>query len=244
MNLQTMTLEAWKKNPIRDVRLIKSEPAASVEKGADGKIRVVISTETRDRDNDTIAVDGWDLEAYQTNPVVLFAHDHHILNVAISPITRREGNALVGYPQFVPREINPFAGTVEDMVRGGYLRAASVGFNPSSWVIDEEAHGWNFQTQQLLEYSFVPVGSNPDALVSQAKSLRVDRGAYQEWKESILGKSGTPNDQGISRDSILAAINRIKGKAKKTAPDPREVMAERVKRATERVVTKLTGRVF
>jgi len=37
---------------------------------------IVISTDAVDRDGDIIEVDGWEIDNYLANPVVLWAHDY------------------------------------------------------------------------------------------------------------------------------------------------------------------------
>ncbi len=45
--------------------------------GAESRdVRFTISTESVDRDRDTVASKGWNFEDFQKNPVVLSAHDH------------------------------------------------------------------------------------------------------------------------------------------------------------------------
>jgi len=260
MELQTLTVEDWRKSPQKNVRLIKFG-GSEIEKTSDGEMRVVISTAARDRDKDTLAPAGWDLANYLKNPVVLWAHDNKKFPIAKAPSTFLSNGKLVSYPIFASKE-NSEAATAEKMVHGGFINAASVGFNPKTWLFNEDEQGYDFDSQELLEWSFVPVPSNPEALIG-AKSAGIDLKPIAAWAEEALDKkiavySGLTRSDlervhqiasgektiSISRDAILAAINRIKGKAKKPAPDPREIMAERVKRATERVVTKLTGRVF
>jgi hypothetical protein len=73
------------------------------------------------------------------------------------------------------------------LYRGGFLRATSVGFLPKEWreVTDPKRRGMmplDFVRQELLEYSLVPVPSNPRALLDAAKA-GLDVGLAKEWAE-------------------------------------------------------------
>ena len=112
----------------------------------------VISTNAVDRDNDTLAVTGWDLTNYRRNPVVLFAHDHAQPVVGRSLETWVEGGVLRSRCQFTPRELNPLGATLFGLYDGGYMRATSVGFRPKQWrFVDDREHGVDFLEQELLE---------------------------------------------------------------------------------------------
>jgi len=139
-----------------------------VEQGADAAAPVsfVISTETPDRERDSIKLDGWDFGAYKRSPTVLFAHDYSSLPVGRAPDIRVEDGKLKSGPiTFVPAEVYPFAETVRQMVRLGFLNAASVGFRPLKSAWNEERRGMDFEKQELLEFSIVPVPANADCLV-------------------------------------------------------------------------------
>lgn len=171
------------------VGLRKAYTATSVEK-AEGEARtldVTISTEAVDRERDTIAVDGWKLENYRRNPVVLWAHDYGGLPVGRSIHTEAKDGRLMASPKFAERDIYPFADTVLQMYLGGYLRAFSVGFDPSEYVMNEDRRGIDFKVQELLEFSAVPVPANPEALLG-AKGAGIDLAPLVEWASEVLDK--------------------------------------------------------
>jgi len=146
-----------------------------------------------DRMGDTIAVDGWRLDNYRKNPVVLFAHDSNQLPVGKSLREWTDGGALRSQMEFTPREMNPMGASVGALVRGGFLRATSVGFAPDEWKVNEErsGHGWgpaiDYLKQELLEFSWVPIPANPDALVG-AKAAGIDLAPIVEWAERTLDR--------------------------------------------------------
>jgi HK97 family phage prohead protease len=141
----------------------------------------VFSDTSVDSYGDTIDVRGWDLRAFESNPVVLFGHDPSKPENVIGKATnvRTEGNRLVGDIEFAEAAVNPAAETIYQMVKGGYLNAVSVGFQPQEWRKSNDKNrpgGIDFLRQKLLEVSIVAIPANENALVqAKAAGLDVDR---------------------------------------------------------------------
>lgn len=142
-----------------------------------------ISTGAVDRDNDTIDPKGWQLDSYRKNAVVLFAHDYHALPVAKTIEIHSTDTALVATAEFPPKGTYPFADTVYEMVKGGFLSATSVGFRGIEHSQNDARKGYDYKKQELMEYSIVPIPSNPEALVSQRG---MDSAKVKEWREQII----------------------------------------------------------
>lgn len=143
---------------------------------ADDAIRFTITTASVDRDNDRIALDGWDTSAYERAPVVLWGHDAYRPPIGRATRLFRDGDALKSDVQFIPPEtpeFGPFAAGIQALCRGGYLYASSVGFRPLDWDFTEDkarnADDWfpgiDFKRQELMEWSIVSVPANPEALL-------------------------------------------------------------------------------
>ncbi len=132
----------------------------------DRRVSVVASDGSIDRDNDWINPNGWQLGDYRKNPVVLFAHDSHQPPVARCLDIRVIGDRLVGEVQFAPPEMNSFADSIYRMVLADFLNGVSVGFLPLDYSFNEARGGYDHLKQSLLEFSFVPVPSNVNALVT------------------------------------------------------------------------------
>lgn len=164
-------------------------------------IEFVISTNSVDRSRDVIDQAGWRLESYFKNPVVLWCHDYSITPVAKSLSVWVEGEKLMSRDQFMTRDMSPFAYSVYQMYRDGYLNAQSVGFAPLEWTYDEERSGVNFLVQELLEHSCVPVPANPEALVS-ARSAGIDVLPVREWAEKVLDEWDERGVIFVPRDCI------------------------------------------
>jgi HK97 family phage prohead protease len=159
---------------------------AEVKAVGDRTMRFVISTSEADRDNDTIAPRGWKLGNYRKNPVVLWAHDVRQLPVARCVDVRVEDEKLVAMAEFPAREIFEFGATVFDLLKGGFLRATSVGFKPLKFVRNAERNGMDFLEQELVEFSICNVPSNPNTLALRG----FDDARFKAW----LGAAGTPEN--------------------------------------------------
>jgi HK97 family phage prohead protease len=166
------------------------EPITKSQESEDGlQVDFVISTQTVDRDQDSIAIDGWQLDNYRKNPVVLWAHDSRQPPVAKSLSEWIQDQKLKSTAQFTPKDLNPFGYMTGQMFLKGFLNAVSVGFRSqeAKWAADEQNRPWgiDYFKQELLEYSCVPVPANPEALID-AKSAGIDLDPMLDWVERVL----------------------------------------------------------
>lgn len=175
---------------------------------ADGDSRTLtftISTASVDRMGDTIALDGWKLESYRKNPVVLWAHDASLLPVAKSNQVFTEGTKLKSVAEFTPPGMAKFNDTVFEMYKLGFLSATSVGFAPLKYAFTDDPqrrYGIDFLEQELLEFSAVPVPANGEALI-EGRSAGIDIAPLLDWAE--LQIKGAQDMQRILRlaDDVL-----------------------------------------
>ncbi len=174
--------------------ILKSGTVEVRESDDSGGDKIVLefihSTDTIDRHNDTVAIDGWELDHFKGNPVFLFAH----LN-QLPPIGKALGMGVSGSPkalrskvEFTPKDLNPFGDMIGRMFQQGFMNAVSVGFRALEWSFNEERGDWafDFKRQELLESSAVPVPANPQALI-QARSAGIDMNPMMEWAEQGKG---------------------------------------------------------
>lgn len=131
-------------------------------------VTATITTGDIDRDNDTINPEGWELEEYLRSPVVLWAHDSRQPPIARAISVQRVANGLQSTAQFPAAGVYPFADMVFSLIKGGFIKATSVGFRAIEYTLDDQRGGVNFKRQALLEWSWVPVPANANALVSAA----------------------------------------------------------------------------
>lgn len=182
----------------------------------------VISTASVDRMGDTIAVDGWKLDTYRKNPVVLWAHDASELPVAKASNVRIEDGKLKARAEFVPKEISGKANAVFELIRGGFLSATSVGFAPIKYAFTEapdRKYGIDFIEQELLEFSVVPIPANAEALV-EARSAGIDIEPIREWATKLFESQNLaiiPRDRLKQFEGLATEFRSIAGKLPKHA---------------------------
>ena len=144
---------------------------------AERTIVFAINSDHVDRDKEVVRPQGVGLKNYRENPVVLYGHNYDSLPVAKSLWIRKvkeEGRTLLlSKAKFATTQ---FASDVFDLAADGFLRTASIGFIPEDFrgraPTDEEIKAYPdwaraervYDKCDLLEWSIVPVPSNPYAL--------------------------------------------------------------------------------
>ncbi len=176
-----------------EVELIRKGRVSS-EPVIDRDARTVInyiSTDAIDRDNEVIEHRGVVLDDYVKNPIVPWAHDYRGLPIGKNLWIKPDKKGLVAKTYFLKHD---FAEDVFDLYTedikgtGPALNAWSVGFIPLKWkdAKPDEKVAENERPQtvrrtykkwMLLEYSAVPVPSNPEAL-----TLMVEKGLIKNEK--------------------------------------------------------------
>jgi HK97 family phage prohead protease len=154
-------------------------------------IKFLISTDAIDRDGDSIDPKGWDLTNYMKSPVVLWSHDYSQPPVAKATSIESTKNGLAATAEFPAKGVYPFADTVYELLKGGFLSASSVGFRPIDGAPAEGSIGMNYSKQELLEFSVVPVPANPEALVQMSIDRPECKGLAKplvDWSEKFLAE--------------------------------------------------------
>ena len=137
------------------------------EEVAGNALTFVVSSGDVDRHGDVVSPEGWRLDAYRANPVVLWAHDYRRPAIGRARSVWSDGRALLARVEFAP---TAFAREVEALYRSGYQQGVSVGFRPLRFEERRDARtgdylGIRFLEQELLEISAVPVPANRVALL-------------------------------------------------------------------------------
>jgi len=117
---------------------------------------------------DSVAVEGWKLDNYKKNPVVLWGHDGTMLPVGKATRVWVQGGKLKATAELAPASVSQYAERVRGMISAGYLNATSVGFAPLRMKLSNDKnrpYGIDFIEQELLEFSIVSIPANPDALL-------------------------------------------------------------------------------
>ncbi len=140
--------------------------ASAVAERAAGPVTFVLSTDEVDRHGDVVSADGWRLEAYRENPVLLWAHDYRHPAIGRALSVWMEPHRLLAKVEFAP---SVFAQEVASLYAAGFQWGVSVGFRPMRWEERRESRtgalvGLRYLEQELLEVSAVPVPANRSAL--------------------------------------------------------------------------------
>jgi HK97 family phage prohead protease len=158
-----------------------------------------ISTWDVDRDREVLDPAGAILDQFKLAPQVLWAHDYSLPPIAKAEWVRVDDKGLRSKTVYAETER---AEEVWQLIKGGFLATASVGFIPvkrvwkgdaewgatvakynTKWSTDLEKAGAEIITTKwlLLEYSDVPVPANPNALVTAiAKGLKLSDDLIEE----------------------------------------------------------------
>jgi hypothetical protein len=164
-------------------RDVSAEPTLTGGKLVD----VVMSTASEDRARDTIAVTGWNLARFLSNPLLLWCHDNRLPPIGQVRGVEVAGEKLLGKEiVFLDESLASSMPGMDDdhlafaMMIGRmythaarWLRAFSVGLIPEEWSWNEDRGGVDFKRQELLELSACDIPMNPDCL-SGAKSAGIE----------------------------------------------------------------------
>ncbi|WP_441001305.1 HK97 family phage prohead protease [Fodinibius sp. SL11] len=191
---------------------------------------VTINTDAKDRHGTIIDPEGGNIEAYRQNPVFLINHDHNMVAGNGSNVRFQNGQWIA--------EINDEDWDLEDeeiakwhnKVKKGIVRMASIGFMPLAIErITEEDEEGNEERKviirewEMLEWSFTPIGSNPEALVQQRSASIEQRelaGKLTELEKEINAlKNGGLR---LSDEQIDQIAQRISNGTASTPPDSEE----------------------
>jgi len=181
-------------------------PTEVLKQGAD-VAEVLVSTEGLDRDQDRLLAAGARLDAFERNPVVLFAHNHRDVPIGRATAVRSvPGRGVRASWRWL--EGDPFASRVRNAWDQGVLNACSVGFIPGEST-PNDAGGRDFSSWELLEFSVVPVPANADA-VRTLKALglhrSLDEAAGKAIRDALRGldlRGGIVDDSGADVVDIV-----------------------------------------
>ena len=197
---------------------VAAEAGVTAENAAN-EMTFVISTDDVDRHGDVIIPEGWVLDAYQRNPVFLWAHDYLRPVIGKAVLVWKERHGLLAKMEFAPTD---FAQEVASLYRGNYQRGVSVGFKPIRYEERRNEQtgafqGIRFLEQELLEVSAVPVPANRSALRRSGDDLRL-AGVLPQLEACVDDLSKLAGElselvmaigSGSTRDSGDAAITQM-----------------------------------
>lgn len=141
------------------------------------QVRVVVSTPSVDRAGDIVKAEGVELSGYRANPTVLWNHDPDRPIARCVEIGVKSGSieALV---QFPPEGDDDEADTLYKRIKNGQVNAASIGFNPIK-ATPLKTGGLDYTSCELLEFSFVSVPANDEALIVARSVAAISKDALK-----------------------------------------------------------------
>lgn len=139
----------------------------------------ILSTKALDRDGEIVDPNGVVFDVFRKHPVCVWCHDYKQLPVGKSAwIKNSAGEAIVAKTIYAVKS-NPLAKQIYEYRKDGFPLGKSMGFVPVDWedFNPKIAKGLKkrYNRVVLLEYSDVPLPSNPDAL-----QLAVSKGLIKQ----------------------------------------------------------------
>lgn len=160
----------------------------------------IATDETVDRYNEVIRLDGWQLDNYRANPVVVDSHDYSSITRILGSsedVAIKNGKMTNRVRFAVDNELGLLA---LKLARGGFLRSQSVGFIPLEFTRGKQGEpDRTYIKQELLEISLVAIPANPGATIGAAlKSGALVKGDVREAINALQricnGTETTPGD--------------------------------------------------
>lgn len=160
------------------------------------QVEFVISSESVDAHGTVFRMSGWDLSRFNSNPVVLYGHRSSSGDpddVIGSGEVFKEDKELIGRVTFEDGDNNPKAEKVYQKVLNNLIRMTSIGALVHGYEWGDKERGEDpdvlyFTKQELVEFSIVPIGSNPDA-------LKREKDVTQAIRDSIKKEDPKKQDQ-------------------------------------------------
>lgn len=206
------------------------EPEKTKDLG-EGVVEAIITSENQDHHGETIEMSGVDTTAY--HGTVLYGHDYEGLPIGKTvSITKMKSKIKAKFQLAV--EEYPFAKTVYNMIKSGYLTDVSIGGLVEEWSDDFKT----IKRMVMKEFSVVPIGANPKAMITMVKSLGVNaddvKKEYQDFvQKSMLDKfKGMPDNelnQAIKVLESLVATLKESAKPQSSAGEPEIRSIKRVR---------------
>jgi HK97 family phage prohead protease len=168
-------------------RLAATDPA-NIDRQAGRVIPYILSTGAVARDGHTIAPAGWQLGNFRANPIFLWAHASSEPPIGKLTDVSVANGALRGVVEYADAETYPFADTIFRLVKGGFLTAVSVSWDPIRWSFSTDRSrpgGIDFLEQELREVSQVPVPADVTAMAT-ARAAGIDTGPLYHWAGRLL----------------------------------------------------------
>jgi HK97 family phage prohead protease len=170
------------------------------------QVETIVSTEAPDRMDDIIIQRGIDYSAFiRLGGPVLWQHDYNYPVARTIRMGLVNGN-LTAVAQFPPIGTSDQSDECYRLIKEGVVTATSIGFVPKKWEFRdlESGYGILFNEVECIEYSFVSVPAQAEAMI-----------IGKSWRGSALAERSEPvpsvmQFSGTSRDRRWALGNYLK----------------------------------
>jgi HK97 family phage prohead protease len=184
----------------------------------------VISTRSKDRHGDIIE-QVWELDNYnqtvkgETSGPVLINHMSMSLPVGKGYAWIEDGKLMSGVKFADEIDTYDIGKTVAALVRGNFIKNASVGFMPIEWErLDEDGESmmdsYRFLRSELLEWSVVNVPANPDAqrkMISKGFDLdNLEKAGLIQMDKSVKDVNEVVKDLKTKNEELNDKITELK----------------------------------
>lgn len=171
----------------------------------EGVIEATISTSSVDHHGEVINQDGVDVSQY--HGTVLYGHDYEGLPIGKTLSMKKFKNKMTARFQLAVKEY-PFAATIYEMIKGGYLTDVSIGGMVAKWSDDYRT----IEEMIMKEFSVVPIGANSDAQITSkgikaaGKTFDTVKEEYQDFAKKVL----LDKMESMPDDELKDAIKTLK----------------------------------
>ena len=190
----------------------------------EGIIPFILTSKVVDRDSEVILPNGGDVKNFSKNPVFLWAHD-----MWSPPIGRVLPETIIATDKKMTADVkfdlnDPFAAMIFDKYANGFLNAGSIRFRPikinTEPVLPKQKRS-TIEKWELLEFSGLPLPSNPEALSQVAKGLKdIDDERAKDWAKQLKEILEVPLDKEKTLiDVYIDVMNKV---IKEPDPIPEE----------------------
>jgi len=164
--------------------------------------------------------EGWLLDNYKANPVLLWNHDDNIPAIGNMNNVRIDSGKLVGKPEYADKEIDEFAWSIGQKVDKGILTSGSTGFVIIRVEVEEKEDKLPVvisREQELYEFSIVNIPALVSAVKHNGKPPETREDDYmeklfidREQKEETPDTKGTSLFRKEEKESTLSIFKNDK----------------------------------
>lgn len=216
--------------------LANFEPAMTKDLG-NGVLEAIVSSNAIDHYGEIINMDGVNTDNY--HGTILYGHDYHGLPIGKTMSMTKFKNKIKARFQLAIKEY-PFANTIYEMIKGGYLTDVSIGGIVNKWSEDYRT----IEEMVMKEFSVVPIGANPDAMIT-AKELGRDldtiKGEYEDFARKVLVDKISDMGEDELKDAIKVLqnlVDRLKDTTQKSTPKDDKIIRHIVLKEAQAIQTQ------